>query len=194
MSHVGAGRPLLERVRLGVAFLGEGRRTALDLLWNHWYATEHLAAELGLGPAIRDSVYQTFERWDGKGVPGGARGDQLLIASRLVNLADVVEVYHASGRRRGGNRRRSGAQRYPVRSGRWWRSSARTAPMLFSDLDSAATTWEAVIAAEPSLEVVLSDDRAGRALEAIADFTDVKSPYTLGHSRGVADLAGGRRS
>ena len=28
------------------------------------------------------------------------------------------------------------------------------------------------------------------ALEAIADFTDVKSPYTIGHSRGVADLAG----
>jgi DNA-binding CsgD family transcriptional regulator len=28
------------------------------------------------------------------------------------------------------------------------------------------------------------------ALAAIADFADVKSPYTLGHSRGVADLAG----
>src|SRR5712691_7624329 len=28
------------------------------------------------------------------------------------------------------------------------------------------------------------------ALEAIADFTDVKSPYTIGHSRAVADLAG----
>ena len=27
------------------------------------------------------------------------------------------------------------------------------------------------------------------ALEAIADFIDLKSPYTLGHSRAVADLA-----
>jgi HD-GYP domain-containing protein (c-di-GMP phosphodiesterase class II) len=26
-------------------------------------------------------------------------------------------------------------------------------------------------------------------LEAVADFADVKSPYTIGHSRGVADLA-----
>jgi DNA-binding CsgD family transcriptional regulator len=42
--------------------------------------------------------------------------------------------------------------------------------------------------------------RAGRTLRsrlpgngvgrAVADFTDVKSPYTIGHSRGVADLAG----
>ena len=28
------------------------------------------------------------------------------------------------------------------------------------------------------------------ALEAVADFTDVKSPFTIGHSRGVADIAG----
>ncbi|MGO9974728.1 MAG: hypothetical protein ACLP01_18375 [Solirubrobacteraceae bacterium] len=27
------------------------------------------------------------------------------------------------------------------------------------------------------------------ALEAIADFADLKSPYTMGHSRAVADLA-----
>jgi HD-GYP domain-containing protein (c-di-GMP phosphodiesterase class II)/DNA-binding CsgD family transcriptional regulator len=62
------------------------------------------------------------------------------------------------------------------------------APLLFSDLDSL-TTWPAVIDAEPALEIVLSDDELESALEAIADFTDLKSPWTIGHSRGVADLA-----
>ena len=52
------------------------------------------------------------------------------------------------------------------------------------------TTWDAVIDAEPALEIVLADDQLEAALEAIADFTDLKSPYTIGHSRGVADLAG----
>ena len=52
------------------------------------------------------------------------------------------------------------------------------------------TTWPAVIEAEPALEIVLSDEELGSALEAIADFTDLKSPWTIGHSRGVADLAG----
>ena len=46
-----------------------------------------------------------------------------------------------------------------------------------------------MIAAEPALEIVLSDEELESALEAIADFTDLKSPWTLGHSRGVADLA-----
>ncbi len=40
---------------------------------------------------------QTFERWDGKGVPKGAKGEQILLTSRLVALADVVEVFHRAG-------------------------------------------------------------------------------------------------
>jgi HD-GYP domain-containing protein (c-di-GMP phosphodiesterase class II) len=46
-----------------------------------------------------------------------------------------------------------------------------------------------VIADEPGLAVFMSDDEFDAALEAIADFADLKSPYTLGHSRGVAELA-----
>jgi HD-GYP domain-containing protein (c-di-GMP phosphodiesterase class II) len=37
----------------------------------------------------------------------------------------------------------------------------------------------------------LSDDELDRVLAAVADFVDLKSPYTLGHSRGVAELAAG---
>ena len=62
------------------------------------------------------------------------------------------------------------------------------AQMIVSDLDTVAT-WEAVIAAEPALAVVLSGERFDGALAAIANFVDLKSPYTLGHARAVADLA-----
>ena len=60
--------------------------------------------------------------------------------------------------------------------------------MLLSGLDSIST-WQAVIDAEPALAVVLSRERIDAALEAIASFVDLKSPYTLGHARAVADLA-----
>src|SRR6202012_1467614 len=43
---------------------------------------------------------------------------------------------------------------------------------------------------EPVRGVRLGEEQVEAALEAIADFADVKSPYTIGHSRGVADLAG----
>ena len=76
MRHVGAGRALAERARLGVEFVGDGRRAASEMIENHWLATNELAARLGLGHEVRESLYQTFERWDGKGVPAEAKGER----------------------------------------------------------------------------------------------------------------------
>jgi HD-GYP domain-containing protein (c-di-GMP phosphodiesterase class II) len=61
---------------------------------------------------------------------------------------------------------------------------------IFGRLD-AAQTWDAVIAAEPSLGVRLSGTKFDDVLTAVADFVDLKSPYTLGHARAVADLSAG---
>jgi HD-GYP domain-containing protein (c-di-GMP phosphodiesterase class II) len=58
---------------------------------------------------------------------------------------------------------------------------------IFAELDGTGT-WEAVIDAEPGLQLVLSGDDFDGALRAIADFIDLKSPYTLGHARAVAEL------
>ena len=53
----------------------------------------------------------------------------------------------------------------------------------------SAQTWDEVIAAEPALGVQLSGEQFDAALTAVADFVDLKSPYTLGHARAVAGLA-----
>ena len=60
-------------------------------------------------------------------------------------------------------------------------SSARSTP---------SPTWDAVVAGEPALLRRLHGNDVDVALGAIADFVDLKSPYTLGHSRAVAELAG----
>jgi HD-GYP domain-containing protein (c-di-GMP phosphodiesterase class II) len=59
----------------------------------------------------------------------------------------------------------------------------------------AADNWETLIAAEPRLGRVVSGAELDAALEALGDFADLKSPFTLGHSRGVAELVteAGRR-
>ena len=54
-------------------------------------------------------------------------------------------------------------------------------------LDGLDDAWDAVVASEPSTPRRIAD--LDRALEAVADFTDLKSPYVLGHSRRVAELA-----
>jgi putative nucleotidyltransferase with HDIG domain len=55
---------------------------------------------------------------------------------------------------------------------------------------NATDNWDRIIDAEPSLGRVLRGDQIDTALGAIGDFADLKSPFTIGHSRRVADLAG----
>lgn len=187
--HLGSGRPALERARTAIAFIGKGRPAAEDMLENHWIATEHLARSLGLGDDVCASLEQTFERWDGKGAPAGRAAEEILITSRLVNLADVVEVYHRNGgveAARSVARDRSGSQFDPEVVDLF----CEVAPDIFTALDSESG-WDAVIEAEPTLKRCLDETEFDLALEAIADFTDLKSPWTMGHSLGVADLAAG---
>jgi HD-GYP domain-containing protein (c-di-GMP phosphodiesterase class II) len=61
------------------------------------------------------------------------------------------------------------------------------APDILDGLD-AASTWDKVIAAAPVLERPLRGEEFDEALGAVADFVDLKSPYTLGHARAVAQL------
>jgi HD-GYP domain-containing protein (c-di-GMP phosphodiesterase class II) len=63
------------------------------------------------------------------------------------------------------------------------------AALIFADLDAAAS-WELVIDSEPSLATVVAGDELDGALAAIGEFAELKSPWLMGHSRGVADLAG----
>jgi HD-GYP domain-containing protein (c-di-GMP phosphodiesterase class II) len=60
---------------------------------------------------------------------------------------------------------------------------------LHQDLD-APSVWEVAMATEPGCRPVVSGPRLDACLSAIADFADLKSMWTAGHSRGVADLAG----
>ena len=189
LRHLGAGRSLTERTRLGLTFLGDGRKAAEAMLDNHWTAADELAARLGLAQRVRDSVEQTFERWDGKGVPKGASGEEILIASRLVTLADVVEVFHRAGGTDAAvevARQRRGTQFDPHLVDLFTADARRRS----AQASTTPAPGTRCMAAEPAHGIRLGDEQFESALEAIADFTDVKSPYTIGHSRGVADLAG----
>jgi HD-GYP domain-containing protein (c-di-GMP phosphodiesterase class II) len=189
LRHLGAGRSAVDRAKLAAGMLGEGRRVIDDIEENHWRTVDALMDRLRLSDAVRESVAQTFERWDGKGDPDGIGGDDLLVATRLVNLADVVEVFHHAGGTPAAvavARERSGTQFDPALV----EVFCNCAEEIFAELESV-TTLDAVMAAEPGIDDELSEDDLDRALEAIADFVDLKSPSTLGHSRGVADLARG---
>ena len=187
LKHIGgAGRPLLVRGRVGMGFLGEGRRALEALATNHYLATDELAGGLGLGDDVRASLKESYERWDGTGA-FHLKQDQISLSSRLINLADVVEVF----RRTGGveaavavARERRGTQFDPALVDLF----CDQASMLFSDVDDT-TSWDLVIRSEPSLGSTMSDRDLDAALAAIGEFAELKSPWSMGHSGRVADLA-----
>jgi HD-GYP domain-containing protein (c-di-GMP phosphodiesterase class II) len=189
LRRLGAGHPLLRRFRVGLEFAVAGHRDLENMIHHHSLMARALGEQLGLPPAVLDGLGAAYEQWDGRGWPGELRKDAIPIASRLAQIAEFVEV----ALRVGGvdavtdlAKRRSGRQFDPGLA-----AAVCTDPdALLSGLDSIAT-WKAVIDAEPALAVVLSGERFDDALRSVADFIDLKSPYTLGHARAVADLAAG---
>lgn len=189
LSHLAAGRSLPQRARMGMALIATAARgdllSLLDLR-SHWLAADALARRLGLGDDVRQSLRESYERWDGKGV-AGIKGEAIDLASRLVYLADVVAVFHRTGGIDAAiavARERSGTHFDPNLVDLF----CEKAPRLVADLDET-NNWDAIIAAEPKLTRLIPEDRLDEILEAIADFTDLKSPFLIGHARSVSRLA-----
>jgi HD-GYP domain-containing protein (c-di-GMP phosphodiesterase class II) len=187
VRRIGSGNPPLHRFRLGLEFAVSGHRDVDDMIAHHAAIARVLGEQLGLHDDVLDALSAAYEQWDGKGWPGELEGDAVPLPARLAHLAEFVEVAHRMGGPEAAKelaRKRGGKQFDPALA----TLVAADADMLLSDLD-AVGTWDAVIEAEPALAVVLSAERFDAGLLAVANFVDLKSPYTLGHARAVADLA-----
>jgi HD-GYP domain-containing protein (c-di-GMP phosphodiesterase class II) len=186
MGRVGAGAPPLRRARTYAEFMWSGRKQVEPTRIIHCSVAGNLAVRLGLRDEVRTLLKQLFERWDGRGDPGELSGAEIDYRARLVQLADVVEVFHRAGGVDAAvtvARARRGTQFDPDLVDRFCEHAGDV-------LEPATpTSWESMMSVHPRLSTTLSDDEVVLALEAIADYADLKSPYTLGHSRAVADLA-----
>ena len=186
LKHVGGPeRPLATRTRVGLAFMGDGLRAMKSLAENHYRATDELVERLHLGDGVRESLRQTYERWDGKGAYG-IRGEDIAVSSRLINLADVVEVFGRTGGVEAAimvARERSGTQFDPDLVDAF----CEQAPMVLSELDETPS-WDAVIAAEPVLAREIAGEELDLVLEAIGEFAELKSPNIMGHVHAVREL------
>lgn len=187
LRHVGGGSPALHRVRLAASLVVTGGKAIERGLLSHCLTTARMAERLGLGAAVSDPLQQVFARWDGKGVPGDVAGEAIALPMRLFHLADIVEVFHrADGVDAAVEvaRARRGKHFDPAVVD----SFCDVAPAVLGDAPTDPD-WHALIAEEPALQRRLTEDELDAALEAVGDFTDLRSASRAGHSRAVADLA-----
>ena len=149
---------------------------------------------MGLPEPVAAAIQSLDEHWNGVGYPDGLREAQIPLFSRIMNLAQTLDVFRND---------RSPAAAIEVakqRSGRWFDPDLVKAA---ESLDKTGELWrglgttratdeaqELVIGLEPINDRTLVGDEAmENVCLAFADIIDAKSPFTYQHSNGVAAAA-----
>ncbi|RPJ36969.1 MAG: HD domain-containing protein, partial [Chloroflexi bacterium] len=150
-----------------------------------------VAQRLGMPPGVQDTVRHYLERWDGKG-PFGLLGSAIPLKARLLHAALKMEAVH-SVRGRNAAEAMMLAQKGkifdPQMAAAFLAAARNTA--LWETL-AKEDLWSDFFDLEPdspyrNMEESKLDDVA----LAVADFVDLKTPLTVGHSRETARIAEG---
>jgi HD-GYP domain-containing protein (c-di-GMP phosphodiesterase class II) len=154
---------------------------------SHCDVARLLGARMGFSEPVQRSLRHLYERWDGKGTPGDLRGEQIPLAVRLMQVAqDADMAFHRGGAELVGHilAERSGSGLDPQAVAAFH----AVADQAYLDM-AAPSAWDQAMLAEPGPQPVITEDRLDACLSAVADFADLKSMWTVGHSRSVAVLA-----
>jgi len=186
-TRLGKGRGLAGRARAIRGFVGGGRSFVMGMGAANCDAGARLAERMGIGKSVGQALTQVHERWDGKGMPSATAGENIRLAARIGCFAHDVTVHRVDESREEVCkmvRRRAGGQHDPQVVEAFLKRSDE----LFDAIEKDSV-WDVVLEVEPEPRPWLPESRIDNTARAFADFTDLKSPYTLGHSTGVAKLA-----
>jgi HD-GYP domain-containing protein (c-di-GMP phosphodiesterase class II) len=170
-----------------VAALATAGRDLPEALANTAEAAARLSQRLGASPRVTASLSHAYGRWDGQVFPSLPSGDGLSATARLVHLVHVAQIYHQMGGADAADevvRRRSGTEFDPDLARLWLQNShdlLRKVPV-----DSV---WDQALYIEPEPHRRVGSAHLDDVCSALADFVDLASPFTSGHSAGVARLA-----
>jgi HD-GYP domain-containing protein (c-di-GMP phosphodiesterase class II) len=149
--------------------------------------------KLGLGDVAAEAVRGLDEHWDGSGYPERRKGYAIPIESRILALAQHLDVFASE------QGPEVAIRVMQERAGRWFDPEL---VRLTEALDREATLWWDALAITPESETraavldlasgaihTLSSTDIDLICEAFADVVDAKSSFTFRHSLGVTEAA-----
>ncbi len=151
----------------------------------HCEVAQFFVDRLGFATTVQDSIRQTYERWDGQGMPHGVKGEDLTLSTRIAQLVQDVESYRRAGRAAEVEtvlRQRANTAYDP----QLVEIFCRHANHLMSGMEDDVNL-KAALNAEPGEHRYLTEDEFDSAALVMADFVDLLS--SASHSRNVASLA-----
>ncbi len=181
-THAGPvdrARALANFMKAGTGFLLTGNEAMCEM-------AIYLGERLGLTPGVSRALNEVMARWDGQLFPQPP-GEGISLISRITHLIRVAQI-HALGRGPSGAaevvRQRRGGELDPKLADAF----LEIYPELFARI-ADGPVWDQTLDAEPSPHRLVAQSHLEELTLAIADFTDIKTPCTLGHSRQVGALA-----
>ena len=192
VKNVASDQALPARIAKLMAFFVTGGDFMKEVFLSHCESGAMLAQRLGFDKDVQSAVRYLWERWDGKAQAYGLKGDQTPVASRIIHFVQVMEVGH-----------RLGGVPYATEIARKRRGRDFDPDVVDAYLDSYEQPdfWaalEAESAKQPVLDVRpessyehATDEHVENMCAVLADFIDIKSPTTWGHSKLVAETTEG---
>ncbi len=169
--------------------MGADRRFMSGAFANICEVAAWLSKRLGGGPRVTAALEHAYARWDGQLFFDLPKGESISLLARLVHLVHVAQVFHRAGGREAADavvRSRRGTEFDPQLADLWLADNGELLRPLGPE-----SVWELALAAEPEPHRLVPRSHIDQITSAFADFVDLKSSYTLGHSTKLAELAAG---
>lgn len=176
-----------ERVRVTAYFLLRGNQFGGRATNATCEVARRMARRLGLAEEVQRGLYEAFEYWNGKGAPNGLDGEEIALPARIAQVAETGARFAAIGGPElavEALRARAGGMLDPELCELFSASASE----LVAEADSGDPR-ELILEREPEPLAWRSRGQLPELGAVFADFTDLKTPFTHGHSREVSRLA-----
>ncbi len=184
---VASGRGSLHWMRVALMEITSGSRFGRQYATAACEVGRATAVRLGLPPGVQRGLHEVYEAWNGSGGALGLKGEAIALPARIASLAATAVHFDSLG-----------GPSLAIDAVRKQRGRALD-PSLAAAFQADATGLLAVASADDLHAAVLDAEptpnrtiAAGRLVDvaaAFGDVADLKSPFLLGHARGVAALA-----
>ena len=169
-----------------------GNKGAKQLVKTRCERGADIAKLLSFPPETASAILSLDEHWNGKGHPVGLSGEEIPVASRIMGLAQTVEVFNSEyGTKRA-------VEVAKIRSGKWFDPNLVAA---LSSFEGDTQFWLSLkgnnylgqlLASEPTDTIqFVGESEIDTIALAFARVVDAKSPWTFRHSEGVAKITVG---
>jgi HD-GYP domain-containing protein (c-di-GMP phosphodiesterase class II) len=181
------GRSPMAKARLAIVALTKGRRFGAAYETSACEVGRAVARRLRLPESVERSVYHSYERWNGGGVPAGLAGDDIPVGARVAALATVAAIFDTvdgAAAALGAVRNQSGGILDPGLVEAFSRHGAACLAAV-----AAGDPHEMLLELEPAPHMLVVDSQLAAVARVFGDVADLKTPWFHGHAGAVARLA-----